>query len=75
MGLHIEFLAWYGDKALKAELSQVMGTGDGIHVHLYINHYYRGTFFKRQSEWVVPDQLTGDDASILIDMIEESLKR
>lgn len=73
--LNIVFTAWFGNEPRRVELSDVMGAGDGIHIHLYVNNYYWGTFFKRKGQWVGPDDLTSDDLMILIDMIEEELKK
>lgn len=69
----VKFKVWYGDICKVAELSRAMGMGNGVHIHLYIDRYYQGVFFKRGYEWVFPMELTTDEGYILIDIIEKYL--
>jgi len=71
-GKPIERIATYGDEYKTLNITQAQGAG-GI-FQIYIDRYYHGTISKVKNEWVThlnePSELTGDDISILVEMIE-----
>jgi hypothetical protein len=68
----IEFDATFGDKTKHIEISWPTGAGDTIHIS--IDNYYNGQMAYQNGEWraylVTGTILTGDDVSVLIEIIE-----
>jgi hypothetical protein len=68
----IEFDATFDDKKKQVEISWPTGAGDAVHIS--IDKYYNGQMFYQNGEWRAylnsGTILTGDDVSVLIEIIE-----
>ena len=73
----IIFEAFYGGKPKEINISQPLGSGNGVY-HLYIDRFYQGQFIRTSSGWRYAPQrddkseLTSDDIGIMIDLIQEN---
>lgn len=72
---NIHFIADFGESKKEIQIDNAFGAG-GNTLHLLIDRRYRGIFLKRDTGWawlpqnVAKDNLSSDDISILIELIE-----
>ena len=74
----IEIDTYFGDKPHHVEISAPMGDG-GATYYVIINKFYNGSMIKTTNYgWQIhlhpTTMLQGDDASVIIELIEENLQ-
>jgi hypothetical protein len=71
----IEFDATFGNKIRHIEISWPTGAGDAIYIS--VDKYHQGQMFYQNGGWqpylATGTILTGDDITVLIEIIEKSL--